>query len=76
MKKRRIMWTRMSGFLAATVLLSFCLSRLAAAQQATPTISVTVNKSMVFRLAERAKRSLRYRNPVLRTWWSLPRANF
>ena len=50
------MWTRMSGFLAATVLLSFCLSRLAAAQQATPTISVTVNKSMVFRLAERAKR--------------------
>ena len=56
MKKRRIMWTRMSGFLAATVLLSFCLSRLAAAQQATPTISVTVNKSMVFRLAERAKR--------------------
>ena len=29
---------------------------LAAAQQATPTISVTVNKSMVFRLAERAKR--------------------
>ena len=56
MKKRRVMWTRMSGFLAATVLFSFCLSPLAAAQQATPTISVTVNKSMVFRLAERAKR--------------------
>ena len=28
----------------------------AAQQQATPTITVTVNKSMVFRLAERAKR--------------------
>ena len=50
------MWTRVSGFLAATVLFSFCLLPLAAAQQATPTISVTVNKSMVFRLAERAKR--------------------
>ena len=56
MKKRRVMWTRVSGFLAATVLFSFCLLPLAAAQQATPTISVTVNKSMVFRLAERAKR--------------------
>ena len=56
MKKRSVMWTRVSGFLAATVLFSFCLLPLAAAQQATPTISVTVNKSMVFRLAERAKR--------------------
>ena len=56
MKKRRVMWTRVSGFLAATVLFSFFLLPLAAAQQATPTISVTVNKSMVFRLAERAKR--------------------
>jgi pilus assembly protein CpaC len=58
MKQRSIivMWTRVSGFLAATVLFSFCLLPLAAAQQATPTISVTVNKSMVFRLAERAKR--------------------
>jgi pilus assembly protein CpaC len=46
----------MRGFLAATVLFSFGLLPLAAAQQATPTISVTVNKSMVFRLAERAKR--------------------
>ena len=59
MKKRKIMWTRVSGFLAATVLFSFCMLPLAAAQQATPTISVTVNKSMVFRLAERAKTSLR-----------------
>jgi pilus assembly protein CpaC len=56
MKKRKIMWIRVSSFLAATVLFSFCLLPLAAAQQATPTISVTVNKSMVFRLAERAKR--------------------
>jgi pilus assembly protein CpaC len=56
MEKRRIMWTRVSFFLAATVLFSFWLSPLVAAQQATPTISVTVNKSMVFRLAERAKR--------------------
>jgi len=56
MKKRSVMWTRVSGFLAATVLFSFGLLPLAAAQQATPTISVTVNKSMVFRLAERAKR--------------------
>jgi pilus assembly protein CpaC len=56
MKKRRVMWTRVSGFLAATVLFSFGLLPLAAAQQATPTISVTVNKSIVFRLAERAKR--------------------
>jgi len=56
MKKRKVMWTRVRGFLAATALFSFCLVPLAAAQQATPTISVTVNKSMVFRLAERAKR--------------------
>lgn len=56
MKKRKVMWTRVSGFLAATVLFSFFWLPLAAAQQATPTISVTVNKSMVFRLAERAKR--------------------
>lgn len=56
MKKRRIMWTRVRDFLAATVLFLFCLLPLAAAQQATPTISVTVNKSIVFRLAERAKR--------------------
>src|SRR5262245_53958513 len=56
MKKRKVMWISVTRFLAATFLFSFCLLPLAAAQQATPTISVTVNKSMVFRLAERAKR--------------------
>lgn len=50
-----VRWTRVIDFLAATILFSFWLP-LAAAQQVTPTISVTVNKSMVFRLAERAKR--------------------
>src|SRR5262245_59277324 len=55
MKKRRVMWTRI-GFLATTVLSLFCLLPLAAAQQGTATISVTVNQSIVFRLAERAKR--------------------
>jgi pilus assembly protein CpaC len=56
MKKRRVVWIMASGFLAASVLFSFFLLPLATAQQVTPTISVTVNKSMVFRLAERAKR--------------------
>jgi pilus assembly protein CpaC len=56
MKQRRVMWIRVSGFIATTVLFSFFWLPLAAAQQATPTISVTVNKSMVFRLADRAKR--------------------
>ena len=56
MKKRRVKWTMVSRSLAATVLFSLFLLPLAVAQQATPTISVTVNKSMVFRLAERAKR--------------------
>jgi len=55
MKKRRILWLRASGFIVATVLLSFCWLTQATAQQVTPTISVTVNKSMVFTLAERAK---------------------
>jgi pilus assembly protein CpaC len=56
MKKHKIMWTRVSGFLVATVFFSFFSLPQAAAQQVTPTISVTVNKSMVFRLADRAKR--------------------
>jgi pilus assembly protein CpaC len=56
MKQCKVMWTRVSGFLAATVLFSFFWLPLIAAQQVPPTISVTVNKSMVFRLAERAKR--------------------
>jgi pilus assembly protein CpaC len=57
MKERKFtMWTRVNGFLAVTVLFSFFWLPLIAAQQVPPTISVTVNKSMVFRLAERAKR--------------------
>jgi pilus assembly protein CpaC len=56
MKQRKIMWTKVSGFLGAIVLFSFFWLPLVAAPQVTPTISVTVNKSMVFRLAERAKR--------------------
>jgi pilus assembly protein CpaC len=56
MKKRKVMWTRVTGLLVTTVLFSFFWLALVAAQQVTPTISVTVNKSMVFGLAERAKR--------------------
>ena len=47
---------RVSGFLATAILFSLLLLPLAAAQQVAPTISVTVNKSTVFRLAERIKR--------------------
>jgi pilus assembly protein CpaC len=57
MKKCSSMWTgNMSRFLALTALFLLLLSPLAAAQQTSPTISVTVNKSMVFRLADRATR--------------------
>ena len=56
MKKRSVMWIKVSGFIATTVLFLFFWLPLVAAQEVTPTISVTVNKSMVFRLAERAKR--------------------
>jgi pilus assembly protein CpaC len=50
-------WRRRSRLaLALIVLLLAPASKLAAQPQAAPTISVTVNKSMVFRLAERAKR--------------------
>src|SRR4030095_7342632 len=56
MKQCRVMWIKVSGLIATTVLFSFFWLPLAAAQEVTPTISVTVNKSMVFRLAERAKR--------------------
>jgi pilus assembly protein CpaC len=56
MKKRSITWKRVSDLLVATVLLSAFVLPMATAQEVTPTISVTVNKSMVFRLAERAKR--------------------
>jgi pilus assembly protein CpaC len=56
MKQRSVTRARVSGFLAAAFVFSLFFSYPATAQQATPTISVTVNKSMVFRLAERAKR--------------------
>jgi hypothetical protein len=36
MKKRKVMWTKVSGFLAATSLFSFFLLPLATAQQAAP----------------------------------------
>ena len=42
--------------LALVFILSLATHGSAAQQQVTPTISVTINKSMVFRLAERAKR--------------------
>ena len=42
--------------LVALIWLALCAYALAAQQSMTPTISVTINKSMVFRLAERAKR--------------------
>jgi Flp pilus assembly secretin CpaC len=42
--------------LAVVFILSLATHGSAAQQQVTPTISVTINKSMVFRLAERAKR--------------------
>src|SRR5678815_3464215 len=42
--------------IAAAIMLYAATLGFAAQQQVAPTISVTVNKSMVFRLAERAKR--------------------
>ena len=56
MKQCSVTRARISGFLAAVFVVSLFWLSPTAAQQATPTISVTVNKSMVFRLAERAKR--------------------
>ncbi|HEU4344950.1 MAG TPA: pilus assembly protein N-terminal domain-containing protein [Candidatus Binatia bacterium] len=44
------------GLLFSILLLTLYVAPLGAAQQVTPAISVTVNKSMVFRLAQRAKR--------------------
>lgn len=50
-------WRRSGGFRLAVIALLFVpVFEGAAQQQVAPTISVTVNKSMVFRLAERAKR--------------------
>jgi pilus assembly protein CpaC len=54
MKNLQRIWTRIIVFVCLTGL---AIPRLTAAQQqATPSISVTVNKSMVFRLADKAKR--------------------
>lgn len=48
---------RLVSSLSMVLLLTFCVAPVwAAAQQPAPAISVTINKSMVFRLAERAKR--------------------
>ena len=44
------------GFCCTTAVACFLLSQAVFAQQLSPTISVTVNKSMAFRLAQRAKR--------------------
>jgi pilus assembly protein CpaC len=52
----QLMRTRALIFLGIALMWSFARSPLAVAQQPSPTISVTVNKSMVFRLAEKAKR--------------------
>jgi pilus assembly protein CpaC len=52
-----LLWRRSGRFrLALISLLVVPLFEVAAQQQVAPTISVTVNKSMVFRLADRAKR--------------------
>ncbi|MDH3445329.1 MAG: pilus assembly protein N-terminal domain-containing protein, partial [Deltaproteobacteria bacterium] len=48
--------TKLLNSFCATVVMAFFISQNAFAQQASPTITVTVNKSIVFRLAERAKR--------------------
>jgi Flp pilus assembly secretin CpaC len=40
----------------SVALVILCIAPVRAAQQPAPAISVTINKSMVFRLAERAKR--------------------
>jgi pilus assembly protein CpaC len=56
MKQCSVTTARVIFFAAAFVVSSVLWFCPVQAQQATPTISVTVNKSMVFRLAERAKR--------------------
>ena len=56
MKKRNLIWGRARVFLGQMVLLIYVVLPPVGAQEVTPTVSVTVNKSMVFRLAERAKR--------------------
>ncbi|MGH7827495.1 MAG: type II and III secretion system protein family protein [Candidatus Binatia bacterium] len=54
MKYGNLMWMRVLVLLCAATFLT--VSSPVAAQQVSPTISVTVNKSMVFRLADKAKR--------------------
>jgi pilus assembly protein CpaC len=56
MKYLQFMWTRALLLLGATVMSVVAVEPFAMAQQASPTVSVTVNKSMVFRLADKAKR--------------------
>jgi pilus assembly protein CpaC len=56
MKYLQLMWTQTLLLLGVAMMPVAPVSPLAMAQQATPTISVTVNKSMVFRLADKAKR--------------------
>jgi pilus assembly protein CpaC len=56
MKYLQLMWTQAVLLLCATMMSVIAVAPLAMAQQASPTISVTVNKSMVFRLADKAKR--------------------
>jgi pilus assembly protein CpaC len=56
MKQRKVTWTRVTVFLTTAIVFSFFWLPMVTAQQVTPTISVTVNKSMVFGLTDRAKR--------------------
>ena len=48
--------SRLLSFFCTIIVAAFLFSQDALAQQVSPTISVTVNKSIVFRLAERARR--------------------
>src|ERR1700745_1387042 len=57
MRHRSVILTnRLSFFWVTIIPLLFFTEMVSAQPQAAPTISVTVNKSMVFRLADRAKR--------------------
>src|SRR5215470_12234279 len=57
MRYRSIIPTNRLSFFWVTIIPLFFLAKIVSAQpQVAPTISVTVNKSMVFRLADRAKR--------------------
>ncbi|HEY7322812.1 MAG TPA: pilus assembly protein N-terminal domain-containing protein [Candidatus Binatia bacterium] len=56
MKQCKVKWTKVTAFWATAVLFSLFGLPTVMAQQVTPTVSVTVNKSIVFGLAQRAKR--------------------